>query len=218
MLMLVTPKKKIYLLHGEISKLGKKCLPIYTKLAVLTASPTSWEIFIYDAIFLLRVGLLFLKYQWRHLRISSFPYDSLLLLRFNPRRDKGQEFLCGDLPWSPVTYRKWIKYLKCVCTPNEHDRNKGSSWSCSHQLSLCKMSSASWRVKKLYPGSNCGSDKQAKITQTHKNVSCRSQGLLKLISGLFTGLFLGFNDLFLSSYIINLCLTACLVVILGNVL
>ena len=48
--------------------------------------------------------------------------------------------------------------------------------------------------KETLTGSNCGSNKQANITQTHKNVSCRSQGLLKLISRLFTRLFLGFND------------------------
>ena len=63
MLMLVTPKIEHTYSMVKFPKLEKKTLRFYTKLAVLTASPTSWEIFISHVIFLLGVGLLFLKYQ-----------------------------------------------------------------------------------------------------------------------------------------------------------
>ena len=61
----------------------------------------------------------------------------------------------------------------------------------------------------------CMYNKQAKITQTHKNVSCRSQGLLILISGSVTGLFLGFSDFTASclgpvtSIILSYCVPCC---------
>lgn len=46
---------KMYLLHGEISKIWKKCFPFYAELAALTASPTCWVVTVFHMVILLRV-------------------------------------------------------------------------------------------------------------------------------------------------------------------
>lgn len=96
---------KMYLLHREISKIGKKFFPFHAELTALTAPPECRKVAVGDTLILLRVRLFLLQQKrWNHW-VLAFPDDPLFLVVFNPGRYQGQQLLCRYLPWSPITYK-----------------------------------------------------------------------------------------------------------------